>query len=547
MPRDVRGRDAVKLPRGVEAYRAEPVEVGGLEPRQGLLGGVRARWEGRLLRGIVNTLRAAIWLCTTAAVGVSGLACSGAPRQPNIIFVLVDDMGWVDSSVYGSQYYRTPNLERLAAHGMRFTDAYAASPVCSPTRASILTGKYPARLHMTAGARGKQRHYLRQIRVRAPTRRRMVSPRSLQQLPREEFTLAEALRSVGYRTAFIGKWHLGGGAHVPAGQGFDVSIAASRLGSAKRYHSPYRLPGLRDGPRGEFLTDRLTDEALSYIEANRDTPFFLCLWHYAVHAPWGHKKEITRRWKHRRDPTGRHGNAIMGSIIESVDESLGRIIDKLDELGIADDTIVVFTSDNGGTVLNTRLGLPPTNNAPLGNGKASLYEGGIRVPCIIVWPGVTAPGSVSAAVISSIDFYPTLLEAAGARPRREQVIDGTSLLPVLQGGRDLDREAIFFHLPHYGRWTELPPATSVRNGPWKLIRLYGAGKHHTHVHELYNLDEDLGEENDLAAQMPERVTTLAALIDEHLDETHAQLPIRNPYHDPMSEGLHRRDPFQRGR
>ena len=493
-----------------------------------------------MLRGIATALRAAIWLCATAALSLSGLGCGASPRRPNIIFVLVDDMGWVDSSVYGSQYYRTPSLERLAADGMRFTDAYASNPVCTPTRASILAGKYPERLRPA----DPYRRPLLYERALRPWQR-MLTPLGVRSLAPGEYTIAEALRDAGYRTAFIGKWHLS--ESLPRNQGFEVSIAASHKGEPPSFHSPYGLPGFPDGPRGEYLTDRITDEALAYIEQNRDAPFFLALWHYAVHHPWGHKKEVTYRWAYRKDPSGRHRNRVMASMLESVDMSLGRILSKLDELGIAKDTLLVFTSDNGGNVLRSPRGVPVTSNAPLREGKGTLYEGGTRVPLVISWPGVTAPGSVSATVTSSIDLYPTFLEAAGAAPREGQLLDGTSLVPVLGGRGELEREAIFCHRAKYSSRVGAVPGTYVRSGPWKLIRFYGAGKNRTDLYELYNLDEDLGEENDLAAQMPERVATLAALIDEHLDETHALLPVPNPYYSPLSEALRRRRAARRVR
>lgn len=455
------------------------------------------------------------------------LACHPPSAQPNIVFVLVDDLGWVDSSVYGSQYYRTPALERLAAAGMRFTDAYASNPVCTPTRASTLAGKYPERLR---DPDDEAESYERRLR----RWRRMVTPLSPDRLAPGEYTVAEALRDAGYRTSFIGKWHLMGS--VPEEQGFELNVGGSSAGAATSFHSPYGLPGLRDGPRGEYLTDRLTAEALDFIAASRDAPFFLYLSHYAVHAPWGHKKQMTWRWARRKDPTGRHDNPIMASMIESVDEGLGRILDKLEELGIADRTIVVFTSDNGGNTDEIRPGQPATNNAPLRGAKGTLYEGGTRVPLVVSWPGVTAPGSVSAVPVSTLDLYPTFVELAGASAG-EQQLDGTSLVGVLAGA-DAAEPTIFCHRPNYGRREETVPGTYVRSGPWKLIRFYGAGTDRADVHELYNLADDIGEQHDLAAELPERVASLSALIDAHLEATRALVPLRNPLYDPLAEAVY---------
>jgi len=457
-------------------------------------------------------------------------------------------MGWMDSTVYGSRYYRTPHLERLAARGMMFTDAYAANPLCSPTRASIMTGKYPCRLGITMPAG----HLPAQPDVpllgkTAPTWHKMVCPRARRFLPLGEYTVAEAFRDAGYATAFIGKWHLGHATWWPKKQGFDVNIAGGHYPGPPSYFSPYRIKTLTDGPRGEYITDRLTDEAVGYLRkaARADhKPFMMCFWHYAVHAPFQGKAKLIRTYSKLKDPRGMQGCATMGAMLQSMDESLGRVLDTLDKTKLADNTIVIFFSDNGGNMYSRVEGRPPTNNHPLRGGKGIIYEGGVREPCVVVWPGAVKPGSRSSEVISSIDWYPTMLAMAGIKPRPGQQIDGVSILPVLKGAGKLDRDAVFCHYPHYVPATGNLPATSVRQGNWKLIRLYGQGPGRTCAYELYNLADDIGETKNLAAAMGDKVKALDALIAAHLKATGAIVPIPNPAYDPAATppGLRRRRP-----
>jgi arylsulfatase A-like enzyme len=484
-----------------------------------------------------------------AGLGAAALAVPGAlrgatdtRRRPNIIFILIDDMGWLDSTVYGSRYYDTPNVERLAKRSMMFTDAYAANPLCSPTRASILTGKYPARLGITTpGGHLKPFPPDQPIHPKtAPAHQQVLIPRSKRFLPLDERTIAEAMRDLGYKTGFVGKWHLGAPEkYWPQHQGFDVNIGGGGYPGPPSYHSPYRIKPLPDGPKGEYITDRLTDETLAYIEQNRDAPFFLCLWHYAVHAPYQAKEEITKTYADRQDPRGKQNNPIMASMLKSMDESLGRVLDKLDELELSDDTIIIFFSDNGGNEYD-RVGPEkwlPTNNDPLRSGKGAIYEGGVRVPMLVFWPGVVEPGSRCSEVVSSIDFYRTILEMAGAEPAPGQVIDGESLVPLLKQTGTLNREAIFCHMPHLvsaptGMLAQ--PATSVRQGDLKLIRFYATSEEFPHQHELYNLRDDIGETQNLADQMPEKVKQLDALIDRFIEDTGAAVPLPNPAYDPAA-------------
>lgn len=456
-------------------------------------------------------------------------------RKPNIVFFLADDMGWVDSTVYGSRYYETPNLERLAERGMVFTDAYAANPLCSPMRASIMTGKYPARLRITTPAchlppqPGKPL-----LGEAAAPHYKMVCPDSRRFLPLEEYTIGEAFRDGGYSTGFIGKWHLGRHAeHWPRAQGFDFDLGAPNPGPPS-YFSPYKFPTIEDGPAGEYITDRLTDEALKYIEHERGEPFLLCLWHFAVHAPFQAKEEMTRKYRDKSDPRGKQDCPVMASMIQSLDESLGRVLNKLDELKIADDTIIIFMSDNGGNMYNVVEGTTPTNNSPLRGGKATIYEGGTREPCVIAWPGVVRPGTKCTEVISSVDFYPTMLEMAGLERRSDHIVDGESIVPLLKGTGRPEREAIFCHFPHYVPATKNLPSTYVRKDDWKLIRFYGEGRDRSNAYELYNLRDDLGETDNLADRMPGKVKELDALITQHLEEINAIVPVANPKYNPRA-------------
>ncbi len=476
---------------------------------------------------------------TASLIASPTLTAAGQPpRRPNILFILADDMGLMDTPLYGSRYYETPNLERLAHRGMLFTNAYAASPLCSPTRASIMTGRYPARLRITTPA-----CHLKPLAPgqpllpdKAAPHLPMITPESRRFLKLEEYTIGEAFRDSGYKTGFIGKWHLGlEPQYWPREQGFTYDLGAPNPGPPS-YFSPYRLKTIHDGPEGEYITDRVTDETLKYLDANKDGPFMLCLWHFAVHAPFQAKEELTKRYREKTDPRGFQDCPVMASMIQSLDESIGRVLDKLDALGIADDTIIIFMSDNGGNMYDEVEGTTPTNNRPLRGGKGNTYEGGTREPCIIVWPGVTKPDSRCDELVSSIDFYATMLEMAAIAPNPDYPIDGLSIVPLLKGADRLAREAIFCHFPHYTPATQNRPSTYVRKGPWKLIRFYGEGPDRTAGHELYNLDDDLGERNNLAPKMPEKVRELSTVIDGFLRDTDALVPIPNPAYKPAPRG-----------
>ncbi len=476
---------------------------------------------------------------TFASLASSSLSrAERAVGRPNILFILADDMGLIDTTLFGSEYYETPNLERLASRGMLFTNAYSASPLCSPTRASIMTGKYPARLKITTPA-----CHLPPLDPKVPLMasraagdKKMITPQSRRFLPREEYTVGEAFRDAGYKTGFIGKWHLGRDEkYWPRNQGFEYDLGAPNPGPPS-YFSPYRFQTIPDGPEGEYITDRVTDETLRYLQAYKDDTFMLCLWHFAVHAPFQAKEEITKKYRSRTDPRGRQDCPTMASMLQSMDESIGRILDKLDELKIAEDTIIIFMSDNGGNMYNEVEGTTPTNNYPLRGGKGNIYEGGSHVPCIIVWPGVVRPGTRCDEVISSIDFYPTMLDMAGIEKKQSQSFDGISIVPALTERASLKREAIFCHFPHYIPATGNLPSTYVRKGFWKLIRFYGEGPDRSNAYELYNLADDVGERKNLAQKLPDKVAELDKLIDEFIADTGAIVPVRNPAYSLSLQG-----------
>ena len=424
-------------------------------------------------------------------------------------------MGWRDLGCFGSTFYETPNIDRFARESMRFTNAYAACPVCSPTRASILTGKYPARLHLTDWIPG---------RAQWPSAR-LLTPAFRQQLPLEEVTIAQALKPLGYASASIGKWHLGGEPFYPDKHGFDLNIGGTEKGSPASYFGPFHLPNLEGGDKDEYLTDRLTVEACKFMEANRARPFFLYLPEFAVHLPEQAKADLVERYRARAVETNPQHDPVYAAMIASLDENVGRILQQLDTLKIADRTAVIFMSDNGGLVYEGNRKEPVTSNAPLRAGKGHLYEGGIREPMMIRWPGVTKPGSTCDDPVISTDFFPTILEMAGARGSAQ---DGQSLAPLLRGARTLRREAIYWHYPHYSNQGGVPSG-AVRAGDYKLIEFY----EDNHL-ELYNLGPDIGESEDLSKSDPKRAARMAAMLKKWRESVGAEMPQQNPKYDPAT-------------
>ncbi|MHC4124237.1 MAG: sulfatase, partial [Planctomycetota bacterium] len=467
-------------------------------------------------------------IISTGAAALAIPGCNGGiksssqvegKKKLNFVFFLIDDMGWADVSCYGSSFYETPNIDKLAGEGMRFTDAYAACPVCSPTRASILSGKYPARLGLTQWIGGSQNPTL-----------------YITQLPLEEVTIAEALKEVGYATGFIGKWHLGREKYHPEKQGFDINIGGYHKGQPPSYFSPYKIPTMKDGPKGEYLTDRHTNDAIKFIEKNKTKPFLLYLSHYAVHTPLQAKEDSIAKYKAKaaklakaerkyREPATNvntkliQDNPKFAAMVESVDDSVGRIMARLKKLNLDRNTVVIFASDNGGlSTLPKFWGWSTTSNLPLRAGKGWLYEGGIREPMIIKWPGVTRPGSLCDEPVTSTDFYPTMLEMANQPLKLYQHADGVSLVPLLKGAKSLDRKAIYWHYPHY-HGSGSRPGGAVRAGDYKLIEFY-----EDHRIELYNLRNDIGEYNELSGKEPEKAAQLRRMLDNWRREVDAKMP-----------------------
>src|SRR5687767_8449140 len=410
-------------------------------------------------------------------VGSGGLslAFAAAQSKPNVILILADDLGWTDLSCYGSDLYETPNIDRLAGEGMKFTQAYSACTVCSPTRAAILTGKYPARLHVTDWIPGLP-----------PENPKLLVPDWTKFLPLKEVTLARALKASGYATASIGKWHLGGEPYYPEKHGFDINIAGTESPAPKSYFAPYNIATLPEDSKGEHLTDRQGEEAARFITQHKDKPFFLYLPLFAVHTPIQGKEALIQKYRAKKRRGLPQTNAVYAAMIESMDDAVGRIRRTLDELKLADRTAVIFTSDNGGRV-------PTTSNHPLRVGKGSCYEGGTRVPLIVHWPGVTKPGKVCETPVISMDLYPTILEIAGQPQAATKGVDGRSLVALLKQEGALKRDALFWHYPHYQHY-QLGGATpygAIRAGEFKLIEFFDDMRI-----ELYNLRDDIGEQRD---------------------------------------------------
>ena len=441
----------------------------------------------------------------------SQAANSGPKAQPNVVLILADDLGWTDLSCYGSEFYETPNIDKLARDGMKFMQAYSACTVCSPTRAALMTGKYPARLHITDWIPGLP-----------PENPKLLVPDWTKFLPLKEVTVAKSLKAFGYTTASVGKWHLGNEEYYPEKHGCDTNIAGSSGSAPPSYFSPYKIPTISDGPQGEYLTDRIAEEAVQFIQRSRDKPFFLYLPHFAVHVPLQGKRPLVQKYRAKLQPGQAQTNAVYAAMIESMDDSVGRIRSTLEDLKLADRTVVIFASDNGGRV-------PTTSNRPLRVGKGSCYEGGTRVPLIVFWPGVTKPGSVCDTAVISMDLHPTVLEIAGLTKAARQSVDGLSLVPLLRQSGNLDREALFWHYPHYQHYQlgGTTPYGAIRAGDFKLIEFFDDMRA-----ELYNIREDIGEQHDLAGEMPAKVKDLRARLHAWRKKVGAQMPGRNPNYDP---------------
>ena len=461
-------------------------------------------------------------------------AIAVAEDRPNIVLILADDLGWSDLGCYGADLYESPNIDGLADRGVRFTDAYAM-PVCSPTRAALLTGRHAARVHMTIWSEGS---------LSGPQNRKLLQADSLHSLPHSETTLAKHLQAAGYLTALVGKWHLGDADHYPETHGFDVNIGGTHWGAPQTFWWPYRgsgrfgpgyryVPHLEFGKPGEYLTDRLTDEALTVIDNAGDQPFFLYLSHHAPHTPIEAKADDVAYFESKLTPDMHHQNPVYAAMVKSLDESVGRVLARLKARGLDQNTIVIFASDNGGYIgVDRKSGqtVPATNNAPLRSGKGSCYEGGIRVPLIVHWPGVTTGGASCREPVIMMDLLPTLLAAAGISLPDDVSLDGLSLMPLIKDpNAKLDRDALHFHYPHY--YPTTTPVSAIRSGDWKLLEYY----EDKHV-ELFNLKDDLGETTNLVDRLPQRTQKLREQLQRWRDEVGAHEPTPNPHFKALKPG-----------
>lgn len=448
-------------------------------------------------------------------------------KHPNILFILVDDMGWSDLGCYGADLHETPRIDQFAAESVRFTNAYAMS-VCSPTRSTLMTGKHAARLHFTIWAEGAQEG--------GPKNRKLRDAPAIWNLPHSETTLAKHLHDAGYLTALVGKWHLGDWLHYPESHGFDINIGGTNWGAPQTFWWPYSgkgrfgdefryVPHLEFGKPGEYLTDRLTDEAIKVMDRAGEQPFFIYLAHHSVHTPIEAKEADVKHFdaKLREDMNHKHG--VYAAMNKNLDDNVGRVLDHLKKTGLEKNTLVIFASDNGGYVGSDKASgrdMPVTNNAPLRSGKGSLYEGGIRIPLIIRWPGVSHAGVCDEPVVT-MDLFNTLLGAAG---KTSPATDGTDITPLLKEPKSkLGREALFFHYPHYYHTTT--PVSAVRSGDWKLLEFF----EDQHL-ELYNLHDDPGERHDLAKEMPDKANALRDQLHAWRESVGAALPTTNPDYKP---------------
>jgi arylsulfatase A-like enzyme len=437
------------------------------------------------------------------------------PSRPNVLMIMVDDLGWMDLHCQGNLRLTTPNIDRLATAGMRFTDAYAAAPVCSPTRAAVLTGLSPARLKITNHIPDQERF--------TPKDATLAPAEMFDHLPLEHVTIAERLRDAGYATGFFGKWHLAGRdlpkqqgqgdlRFYPEQQGFDVNVGGCAMGGPFSFFDPYNLHNLPSRKEGEYMPDRLADEVIQFITTHRREPFFACLWNYTVHWPMEAPEPLVEKYKRRNDLGTLDPR--YAAMIEALDSSLGRIFKSLDELELTDHTLVIFTSDNGafGGV---------ADNRPLRAAKGYLYEGGIRVPLIVRWPGKVKPESECHQPVISMDFFPTILESVGLERDAQSVLDGESILPLLKQSGELKRSAIYFHYPNYAFHQDNRLGGAIRQGKFKLIENFDDGSV-----ELYNLENDISEAHNLAGELPDRATELKGKLQEWRKEMGAAMPTK---------------------
>lgn len=467
--------------------------------------------------------------------------------RPNIVYLVADDLGWSDTTPYldpAEDFYETPHIAALAEKGMRFTNAYAASPLCSPTRASILTGQYPGRIRLTTPACHLPNVVLDPVvPARGGPDSPAIEPQTRTRFPNFYATIPEQLKTVGYQSAFVGKWHLGRAPYFPDQQGFDLVIGGrEHPGPPGGFFAPWPIDTIPQAPEGSHIDDVITMEAVKWIEkqAEAKNPFFLNLWYYSVHAPFEAKPELIEKYAEKAKglpPGAPRSNPMMGAMIETLDDNVGRITEVLDRLGLSENTLVVFTSDNGGNEYNYTANELATNNHPLRNGKGNILDGGHRVPFIASWPGRIEEGSVNDGLVSSVDLFPTALSAANAPAAPGQVIDGLDLLGIFEGEEKVKEDrAIFCHFPHGPAATGSIPGTSVRKGKWKLTRSFSAADGQEDRLRLIDLETDPAEITNRAEEFPDLVERLDQLIDRHLEDTDSLVPVANPAYKETAGG-----------
>ena len=457
-------------------------------------------------------------------------------KQPNIIFILADDLGWADTTLYGhTKLYQTPNIERLAKRGMTFSRAYANSPLCSPTRASILTGQIPLRHGST-----RPEHHLKTVQMtpslkkNTPSGEKAIKVKTANRLDTNLPTLGKLLKSAGYTTGHFGKWHLGHKPYSPLEHGFDVDIPHHHgPGPAGSYVAPWRYKNFKANSPKEHIEDRMAEEAIAWMKSVKDKgPFFMNYWQFSVHGPWNAKQELVEKYKKLIKPGDRQQSAIYAAMIESMDDAIGSLLDAVDEAGIADETVLIFVSDNGGNMYSKLDGIFQRTITPLRGGKGSMCEGGIRVPCVVAWPGITKKATRSEEIIQTSDFYPTILNQLGIQIPSDHKVDGLDISPALAGEK-IHRKGIITYFPDHAMVPDwVPTAISLHSGDWKLLRLFHQGEKGAHDYLLYNLTEDIGEKNNLADQYPERVKAMDLVLENAIQETGGLVPVPNPNFDP---------------
>jgi arylsulfatase A-like enzyme len=492
-----------------------------------------------------NQILKNIGVCALALTGSQMPALAASPEKMNVIFILADDLGWSDCTLYGNtKLYQTPNLDRLAKRGITFTRAYSASPLCSPTRASIMTGQTPARsghtapVHHTADVRMKA-----SVMGKAPAGDKAIQCQSASRLDTNLPTLGKLIKAGGYSTAHFGKWHLGSEPFSPLEHGFDVDIPHwPGPGPAGSFVAPWKFRDFKENYPNEHIEDRMADEAVKWLRSvDKEKPFYMNYWQFSVHAPFNAKEELVEYYRGKVDTTQAQRSSTYAAMVHSLDDAIGKLLDEVDRLGIADRTAIIFTSDNGGNMYNhlpetTKDGTGytsfATSNAPLRGGKATMFEGGFRVPCVVVWPGVTRPETRTGVMIQTTDFYPTILNQLGISLPENHKIDGYDITPALSG-KKWNRKPMFTFFPHAPKVPDwLPGSVAVHEGDWKLIRMFHQGENGAHGYMLFNLKEDIGEQHNLASGYPKRVKQMDLLIENHLKDAGAVVPIPNPAFDP---------------